>query len=131
VLLVRAREGAELALHAADVGVVEVEVVDEVDLVTAASQAPRLIGEVAQRQQVVALQQRAAVEVESLARQDLLANGVDQRTRENACQVISQWSRVVAACTIASSARRSLRSGSASSVARAASACSCTARRAS
>ncbi len=86
VLLVRARERAELALHAADVRVVEVEVVDEVDLVAAPAQAPRLIGELAEAEQVVALEQRdAVVEVESLPRQHLLANGVDQRARERAC----------------------------------------------
>ena len=52
-LLVRAREGAELALHAAHVRVVEVEVVDEVDLVVALLHAPRGVREIADGQQVV------------------------------------------------------------------------------
>src|SRR6266581_4828057 len=39
-LFVRDRKGAELALHAADVGLVQVQVLDEVDAVVAATHAP-------------------------------------------------------------------------------------------
>src|SRR5919197_650694 len=41
----RRRERAELALHAADVRLVEVQVLDEVDLVRAAAQPPREVGQ--------------------------------------------------------------------------------------
>ena len=55
-LLVRRGEGAELALHAADVRLVEVEVLDEVDLVGAAAAAARQVGELAEAEQVVGLE---------------------------------------------------------------------------
>ena len=75
LLLVRLCERAELALHAADVRLVEVEVLDEEDLVAAAADAPREIGELAEREQVVRLHQRDAVlEVEPLSGLDLLAD---------------------------------------------------------
>ena len=48
LLLPRGGEGAELALHAADVRLVQVEVLDEVDLVGAAALAPRAVGELAE-----------------------------------------------------------------------------------
>ncbi len=68
LLLLRLRERAELALHAADVRLVQVEVLDEEDLVAAAALPPREIGEVAEREQVVRLHERdAVVEVEPLA----------------------------------------------------------------
>ena len=54
LLLLGLRERAELALHAADVRLVQVEVLDEEDLVAAAAHAPREIGELAEREQVVA-----------------------------------------------------------------------------
>ena len=73
LLLPGLREGAELALHAADVRLVQVDVLDEEDLVAAAALAPREVGEVAEREQVVGLHQRdAVVEVEPLAGEDLL-----------------------------------------------------------
>ena len=74
-LLVRDGEGAELALHTADVRLVQVQVLDEVDAVIAAAHAPREIGEVAERKDVVALHQRHAVlEVEALACLHLVAD---------------------------------------------------------
>jgi len=45
LLLGRAGKGAEPALHAADVGLVEGQVADEEDLVSAAAQPPRAVGQ--------------------------------------------------------------------------------------
>ena len=74
--MLRRGEGAELALHAADVRLVQVEVLDEVDLVRAAAQPPREIGELAELEQVVGLEQgQTVLEVEPLTRLDLLADG--------------------------------------------------------
>ena len=85
LLLLRRRERAELALHPADVRLVQVEVLDEVDLVRAAAQASREVGELAEREQVVGLEQREPVlEVEPLARLDLLAD-----RRQRGCRVES------------------------------------------
>ena len=68
-LLLGDGEGAELALHAADVRLVEVEVLDEEDAVVPAAPATREVGELADRQQVVRLEEREAVlRVEALAR---------------------------------------------------------------
>ncbi len=75
LLFLRLGERAELALDPANVRLVQVEVLDEVDLVAAAAHAPREIGELAKREQVVSLHQGEPVlEVETLARFDLLAN---------------------------------------------------------
>ena len=74
-LLLRHGERAELALHAADVRLVEIEVLDEEDAVVSATLPPREVGELADRQQVVGLEEREAVlGVEALARLDLLAD---------------------------------------------------------
>ena len=82
LLLLRPRERAELALHAADVRLVQVEVLDEVDLVAAAAQAAREIGQLAEPEQVVGLHEDEPVlEVEPLARLDLVADGVRARPR--------------------------------------------------
>jgi hypothetical protein len=55
--------------------VVQVQVVDEVDLVAAAAQAPGGVGQLAQLQDVARLEQRdPVVEVEPLAGGDLFAN---------------------------------------------------------
>ena len=76
-LLARRGEGAELALHAADVGLVHVEVLDEVDLVGTAPPAPREIRKLAEREHVVHLEDREAVlEVEPLSAFDLLPDAV-------------------------------------------------------
>src|SRR5712691_10557862 len=73
LLLARLCERTELALHAAHVRLVEVEVLDEVDLIAAAAHAAREIGELAEREQVVRLHQRHAVlEVEPRAGLDLV-----------------------------------------------------------
>jgi hypothetical protein len=73
LLLPRRRERAELALHAAHVRLAHVEVLDEVDLVRSAPDATREIGESAELEQVVRLEERdPVVEVEPLSGLDLL-----------------------------------------------------------
>ena len=90
LLLLRLRERAELALHAADVRLVQVEVLDEEDLVAAAAHAPREVGELAEREQVVGLHQREPVlEVEPLARLDLLADRRERVERVEDCHLRS------------------------------------------
>src|SRR5262249_19164971 len=76
LLLARLRKGAELALHPADVRLVQVDVLDEEDLVAAATLPAREVGELTEREQVVRLHQRdAVVEVESLPGAHLLPDG--------------------------------------------------------
>ena len=94
LLLLRRREGAELALHAADVRLVQVQVLDEVDAVVPAADTPGEVGEVADREQVVRLHQRESVlEVEPLARLHLGADLVeagfecDRHQRPLACPI--------------------------------------------
>jgi hypothetical protein len=96
LLLARLREGAELALHPADIRLVQVHVLDEIDLVAAPGGAlgaavflPRVaglagdacsnalpareVGELAQRKQIVGLHQRdPVVEIEPLAGEHFL-----------------------------------------------------------
>jgi hypothetical protein len=73
LLLARRGEGAELALHAADVRLAHIEVLDEEDLVAPTAHTTREVGERAQLEQVVRLQDRdAVVEVESFSGRDLL-----------------------------------------------------------
>src|SRR6266581_1986530 len=75
LLLLRLRKRAELALHAADVRLVEVEVLDKIDLVAPAAYAARKVGELAECEQVVRLHEGEPIlEVEALARFDLLAD---------------------------------------------------------
>jgi hypothetical protein len=79
LLLPRRRECAELALHAADVGLIQIEVLDEVDLVRTAALPPSPVGQVAEREQVVALEEREPVlEIEALAGVDLLSDRVER-----------------------------------------------------
>ena len=79
-LLLRRRERAELALHAADVRLVDVQVLDEEDLVRAAAQPPRRVRELAEREQVVRLEEREPVlETEPLPRLHLLADRLQRR----------------------------------------------------
>ena len=79
LLLLRRGERAELALHAADVRLVQVEVLDEVDLVRTAAEASRPVGQVAEPEQVVGLEQREAVlEVQALAGLDLLPDRLER-----------------------------------------------------
>src|SRR6187455_3254775 len=74
LLLPRRRERAELALHAADVRLADVEVLDEVDLVGPPANTSREIGERAELEEVVRLEDRdPVVEVEALSGLDLLA----------------------------------------------------------
>src|SRR5207248_8815771 len=78
-LLLRDRERAELALHAADVRLVQIEVLDEVDLVPAPAQPAGQVCELAEPEQVVGLEERhAVVEVEPLAGLDLLPDRVER-----------------------------------------------------
>ena len=78
-LLLRRGERAELALHAADVRLVQVEVLDEEDAVVAAALAAREVCELPDREQVVGLEQRqAVVEVEALACEHLLADELER-----------------------------------------------------
>ena len=80
LLLLRDGEGAELALHAADVRLVQIQVLDEVDLVAAAALPAREVGQLAEPEDVVGLHQREPVlEVEPLARLDLLADRLERR----------------------------------------------------
>ena len=79
LLLLRRGERAELALHAADVRLVQVEVLDEVDLVVPPRSAARPVGELAEPEQVVGLEQREPVlEVEPLAGLDLLPDRLER-----------------------------------------------------
>ena len=78
-LLLGRREGAELALHAADVRLVDVQVLDEEDLVGSAAQPAREVGELPHREHVVGLEERdAVVEAEPLAGLHLLADRVQR-----------------------------------------------------
>jgi hypothetical protein len=73
LLLPRRRECAELALHAADVRLIDVQVLDEEDLVGPAAPATREVGELAELEEVVGLEDRdAVVEVEARSGLDLL-----------------------------------------------------------
>jgi hypothetical protein len=75
LLIRRPREGAKLAFHPADVRLVHVDVLDEVDVVRATAKPTRTVGEVAEGEQVAGLEDRDAVlEVEPLSGLDLLAN---------------------------------------------------------
>jgi hypothetical protein len=73
LLLAGGGKGEELALHEADVGLVHVEVLDEVDLVGSSTPPPCEIGKRAELEKVVGLEEGdAVVEVEALAGLDLL-----------------------------------------------------------
>jgi hypothetical protein len=75
LLLLGDGECAELALHAADVRLVQIEVLDEVDVVGTAAKAARRVSQLAEGEDVVGLHQRQAVlEVEPLAGLDLLGD---------------------------------------------------------
>ncbi len=80
LLLLGGGERAELALHAADVRLVQVEVLDEEDLVRAAALSAGEIGQLAEAEEVVGLEERQAVlEIEPLACLDLLPDRVEGR----------------------------------------------------
>ena len=80
LLLLRDGECAELAFHAADVRLVQVEVLNEEDAVVAAALPAGEVGELTESEQVVRLEERQPVlEVEPLAGLDLLANRVERR----------------------------------------------------
>ena len=73
--LPRDRECAELALHAANVRLVQVQVLDEVHLVAAAAHTAGKIGELTDCECVVGLHQgQSVLEVQPLTGFDLLAN---------------------------------------------------------
>ena len=78
-LLLRDRERAELALHAADVRLVQIEVLDEVDLVRASAPAPRGVRKLAELQEVVGLHEdQPVLEVEALVLLDLLPDRIER-----------------------------------------------------
>ncbi len=105
LLLARRRERAELALHPADVRLVQVEVLDEVDLVVPAAHAAREVGELAQREQVVGLEDREPVlEVEALPRLDLLPQRAERGCLFEKCH--GQRLRSTTASASASSSSR-------------------------
>jgi hypothetical protein len=102
LLLPRRGECAELALHAADVRLVEVEVLDEVDLVRSAADATREVGERAQLEQVVGLEDRdAVVEVEAISGLDLLPNRLECLWGENGDQLLLSTTARVSASSSA------------------------------
>ena len=104
LLLPRRRERAELAFHAADVRLVEIEVLDEEDLVRPAPHAARDVGERAELEQVVRLEDRdAVVEVETLSGLDLLSDRLERLLRENGDQLLLSTTARVSA---SSSSRR-------------------------
>ena len=98
------RERAELALHAADVRLVHVQVLDEVDLVRPSAHAAREVGELAELQQVVGLEHRdAVVEVEPLSGLDFSRIGSRRLQLENGDQLLLSTTARVSA---SSSSRR-------------------------
>ncbi len=104
LLLARGRERAELALHAADVRLVHVEVLDEVDLVRASARAACEVGEGAELEEVVGLEDRhAVVEVETFSGLDLLPDRLQRLQRENGDQLLLSMTARVSA---SSSSRR-------------------------
>jgi hypothetical protein len=89
LLLARRGEGAELALHAADVRLVEVEVLDEVDLVRSATRTTSEVGKRSELEQVVGLEDRdAVVEVEPVSGLDLLPDRLQRLQLENGDQLL-------------------------------------------
>jgi hypothetical protein len=73
LLLACRRERTELALNAADVRLVHVQVLDEEDLVRAPAHAAGEVGERAELEEIVRFEERdAVVEVETLPGLDLL-----------------------------------------------------------
>jgi hypothetical protein len=105
-LLARGGEGAELALHAADVRLVQVEILDEVDAVVASAETPREVRELAEREQVVRLEDRESVlEVESLTGLELLPNRLERLLSEDCDQVLLS---TTASASASSSGRRSV-----------------------
>jgi hypothetical protein len=104
LLLPRRCECAELALHTADVRLVDVEVLDEEDLVGAAANSPREVGERAELEEVVRLEDRDAVgEVETLPGLDLLPDRLQRVQLENGDQLLLSTTALVSA---SSSSRR-------------------------
>ena len=89
LLLLGRRERAELALHAADVRLVQIHVLHEEDAVVPAPHAAGEVGELADGEQVVGLEEREpVVEVETFARLDLCPDpgkrGVDRDRHQEA-----------------------------------------------
>ena len=104
LLLPCRREGAELALHATDVRLAHVQVLDEVDLVRSSANAPREVGQSSELEQVVGLENRdAVVEVEALSRLDLLPDGLQGLELQNGDQLLLSTTARVSA---SSSSRR-------------------------
>ena len=104
LLLPRRRERAELALHTADIRLVQVQVLDEVDLVRPAAQPAREVRELAQLEEVVGLEDRdTVVEVEAVAGLDLLPDELQGLQLRNGDQLLLSTTAQVSA---SSSSRR-------------------------
>ena len=105
LLLLRLRKRAELALHAANVRLIEIEVLDEIDLVAAAADAAREIGDLAEGEEIVRLHQcEPILEVEPLARLHLFPDGGEDV--EGVEDRHAYLSRLTTACVSDSSSSR-------------------------
>ena len=103
-LLLRRSERTELALHAADIRLVQVQVLDEVDLVCPAAQPAGEVRELAQLEEVVGLEDRdTVVEVEAVAGLDLLPDELQGLQLRNGDQLLLSTTAQVSA---SSSSRR-------------------------
>src|SRR5262249_26117027 len=101
------REGAELALHAADVRLVQVQVLDEVRLVSPAAHPPRDIGQLAELEEVVGLEDGdAVVEVEALTGLDLVPDAVQDALFDDCHHRSRSMTMCVSASSSGSSHRR-------------------------
>ena len=91
LLLLGRGEGAELALHAADVRLVQVHVLDEEDIVRSTAQASCEIGKLPDLEQVVRFENREAVlEIEPFTGFDLLPDGRERRLSLEGCHGFSR-----------------------------------------
>ena len=95
--------------HAADVRAADVEVLDESDVVSAAAQPPRQIGELTELQDVVRLEQRdAVVEIEALTGLELRPDRPQHRCPLERCHDVlpHAFRSTTAAASASSSSRR-------------------------
>jgi hypothetical protein len=107
LLLAGGGEGAELAFHAADVRLVQVQVLHEEDLVRASAEASGEVGQLAQLEEVVRLEDGEAVlEVETLTRLELLSNRRECGCLVEQCHVAQSFRSTTASARASSSSRR-------------------------